>query len=191
MRQPISEDQLKEGLRKGESAILEIIYQRYFERTATWVGSNQGTREDASDLFQEALTAIYLKLRDPEFQIQHQLGTYLYAICRNLWLKRLRDDRLLHHASEEGLDELVGEEAVSMNIQTQEEQLYRAKFTTLPAQCQELLRRFLEGESMKNIVENMNLSSIGYAKKRKFQCKEQLIKVIKADPQYAHIQHAK
>ena len=184
MTKRFNEERLKKGLRTGDSKVLDEIYQQYFERTAYWVSQNRGTREDARDIFQEALTAIYLQLRNPDFHIKHELGTYLHAICRNLWLKILRDDVQAMQSSAAKLPQLTSEETVDISALITKEQLYRDQFLKLGKQCQEIMRLFLQGISMQAIAQQLKLSSVNYVKKRKFLCKEQLINAIKKDPRY-------
>jgi hypothetical protein len=62
--------------------------------------------------------------------------------------------------------------------------LFRAKFRLLSDQCRKLLSLFFQKVPMKEIVSRLQMSSISYAKKRKFQCKEKLIALIRDDQQY-------
>jgi RNA polymerase sigma factor (sigma-70 family) len=43
---------------------------------------------DVEDLFQEILIILVRKARDAEFKLSAKLGTYLYAVARNLLLKK-------------------------------------------------------------------------------------------------------
>ncbi len=178
---------LKEGLRKGDRQALEEIYRRYFNRTVHWVLQNSGTEDEAKDVFQEALAATYQQMRNPGFAIQYQLGTYLYTICRNIWLKHLRDDKVLRHANDQGLQFVESEQAADAGSLVTEEHLYRKKFLALGQQCQQLLQHYLQGHTVRHITQTMGFSSESYTKKRKFQCKTQLIKLIQADPLYQTI----
>ena len=184
----MEDSELKEGIRKGDRIALNEVYQRYFRRVFAWVRNHQGTEEDARDVFQEVLVIVYQQLQDPAFEIKYALGTYLYTLVRNVWLKRLRDDRVLGKASDEGLEFVPGDEVVEPDVQAQQEHLYRKMFLRLGEQCQQILQRFLAGESIRRITEALNLSSENYAKKRKFQCKQQLMKLIKEDDLYKAMQ---
>ena len=179
--------ELKEGLRTGSSAAIEYMYDKYFERECRWIIQHNGSREEAKDVFQDALMAIYESLQKPDYQITSQAGTFLHAICRNLWFKQLRDDRVLRKSTDEGL-ELVEEEQAATALQLLgQDHLYKKMFLKLSEQCQNLLKRFLEGQSMKQITEEMSLSSENYTKKRKHQCKSKLVELIKEDPMYQEV----
>lgn len=62
-----------------------------------YVLRNSGTREDAEDLLQDGILAVLQRMERPDFELRVPPHAYLFAVCRNLWLKRLRDDKALHH----------------------------------------------------------------------------------------------
>ena len=49
-----------------------------------------GTRDDAKDIFQDALIIFHRKVRSEEFVLTCAVSTYLFSICRNLWREELR-----------------------------------------------------------------------------------------------------
>ena len=84
---------LLEGLLKGDPAAVNQLYKRHFPGIVKMVTSNSGSEEDAQDLFQDAVMVIFEKARSNKLSLTSSLYTYLYAICRNLWLKKLRKKR--------------------------------------------------------------------------------------------------
>ena len=55
-----------------------------------FVTNNNGSFDDARDIFQEAMIALYEKVQLEHFTLSCQIKTYLFSICKNLWLKRLQ-----------------------------------------------------------------------------------------------------
>src|SRR5450631_2711933 len=55
----------------------------------TLVINNSGTSDDARDIFQEAIIVLYEKAKSGSFELHAQLKTYIYAVSRRLWLKKL------------------------------------------------------------------------------------------------------
>lgn len=51
---------------------------------------HSGTETDAEDLFQDGLDMMWRKVNDETFQLTSGFGTYFYAVCHNLWMKKLR-----------------------------------------------------------------------------------------------------
>src|SRR5438105_1297170 len=52
--------------------------------------NNNGTTDDAKDIFQEAMIVLYEKARSGTFELNCQIKTYVYSVCRRLWLKKLQ-----------------------------------------------------------------------------------------------------
>ena len=176
-----------EGLRKGDRKVLNHIYSSYFERLQSWVVNNRGDQQAAEDLFQDGLTVIYIKLRDPGFAIEHQFYTYLFSICRNLWLKKLRDDRVLGKSNvmEEGL-QLVDTEG-DEEVLDLKKQIFRRKFAKLGKNCQEIIRLALQGKTPMEIASALKLKSERHATNRKSYCKQQLAELVREDPMYSDL----
>jgi RNA polymerase sigma factor (sigma-70 family) len=87
----IEKDQiLLEGLARNERAAIEAIYKDNFNMVQSFILNNNGSTDDARDIFQEAMIVLYEKSRDSNFILHCQLKTYVYSVCRRLWLKRLQ-----------------------------------------------------------------------------------------------------
>jgi RNA polymerase sigma factor (sigma-70 family) len=66
------------------------LYLMYFGLVKNFIKKNSGTTSDAEDVFQEVLLVLFEKLKKDDFQLTASLKTYIFAISKNLWLKRLR-----------------------------------------------------------------------------------------------------
>lgn len=161
------------------------IYNAYRPRIVKYVVSNNGSAADGEDVFQEAIIVIFKQARKEDFQLTAQFYTYLFAICKRVWLKKLRQKGQytevtfgedVEYIDESDLEALLEEEL--------KHQLFRDKLRALGQQCQQLLRLFFRKTSMKEITEIMQFSSVNYTKKRKFKCKEQLTKLVREDDQF-------
>ena len=65
--------------------------------------------------------------------------------------------------------------------------LFQSHFANLGKDCQKILQLYFDKVPLKNIAQIMGFKSEKYAKKRKFKCKEYLIKSIKQDLEYKSI----
>lgn len=74
-------------IRQGETNAIKALYKSDFAQCASFILSNRGSRDDAKDLFQEAIMVLISNLRKEDFQLKCATGTYLYSIVRNLWFK--------------------------------------------------------------------------------------------------------
>src|SRR5215204_7267310 len=86
----VNETALLEGLARDDRSAIESIYTQQYAMVQTLIINNNGTAEDARDIFQEAMIVLYEKARSGSFELNCQLKTYVYSVCRRLWLKRLQ-----------------------------------------------------------------------------------------------------
>src|SRR5438105_3491460 len=62
----------------------------YFPVIKKLVLKNNGTKQDAEDIYQEALIILMRKSREANFMLTCSVNTYLYSVCRFLWNDRLK-----------------------------------------------------------------------------------------------------
>ena len=84
------EQELLRGLAENDRNAIETIYRLNFGLIQGFVVKNNGYPDDARDIFQEAMIVLYEKSHQESFQLTCQIKTYLYSVCRRLWLKRLQ-----------------------------------------------------------------------------------------------------
>jgi DNA-directed RNA polymerase specialized sigma24 family protein len=75
-------------LNNSESAI-KRLYVAYFPMVLQLIVNNNGTADDAKDIYQEAIIVLYNKIKKGDFELNSKLKTFIYSVCRRLWLKRL------------------------------------------------------------------------------------------------------
>src|SRR6185436_11226786 len=102
----ISDNSLLSQLIKEDNAAFERLHKDCFPIVAKYVKQNSGSRQDAEDIFQEAIIVLLNNIRHPGFQLTASLKTYLFSISKNLWLKKLRAGRPVTIADEYSLVDL-------------------------------------------------------------------------------------
>jgi len=176
------------SLRNGDQRGLREIYRQFLPRIVPLITRNGGSREDALDIFQDALMVLFEKSRNESFVLTSSFYTLLYGICRNLWGNRLQRGNRREGGMPEGFspsDDLD----LAAAVQTEEKRrIFWDAFRRLGEDCQRLLELFFEKVPMGDIALAMGYASEGYAKKRKFQCKEHLVRLIGEDVRYAEYQ---
>src|SRR5690606_25163134 len=87
------------SIRKGDEQALDFLYTKNYRMMVKMIVRNNGSEEEAKDIFQEALIVFWQKvIADSEFMLTSKISTYLYSICQNLWRKEL--ERKKRHSSE-------------------------------------------------------------------------------------------
>lgn len=177
-----------EGIRQNKTLIIKEVYEKFFPGVLNWVTKNQGTQTDAEDIFQEALIAIFRRLKKEALVIEHQFNTYLFTICKRIWFKRLRkpdfnvtstDDLVLSNQESELITKAME--------RTEVYELFRAKLLQLGADCQKVLNLHFAKKSFKEIAAALKYTSEEYARRKKYLCKNELTALIKADGRYREL----
>lgn len=188
MREPIGKQDLIEGIKNSDNGVMRYIYKTFFPRIATFVTKNGGKKEDAEDIFQEALISIFRRLKVGNLEIEHGFYTYLYAICSRLWYKKTKRKDFNVTSVDDVPLSTTEEELVTKAIErTETYRLFQSKLLQLGQDCQKVLSLHFVKKSFKEIAEMMNLASEEYARRKKYLCKKELTKLITADVRYREL----
>jgi len=129
------------------------------------IKANNGSAEDAVDIFQDALVILYNKVQTDNFTLTAPLNQYLLAIIKNCWLQELRRRKKLPIG--EIKDEIIQEEIIS----DQDYHLSESAFQLLGEKCKQLLILFyFKKESYKKIATLLDFSDEKIAKNQKYRC---------------------
>lgn len=160
------------GLR---NAALETIYDKCYPRIESFIIKNSGSQFDAKDIFQEATMILYKNIKRGKFNGNSSVLTYLYSICRNLWLLQLRKGVMKISKSIDTSDlsiEDIKEEQVNI-------QVLKNVMLDLKEDCQSILMGFYyENKSMKELAQIFKLGSEQVAKNKKSRCLKYLTNII-------------
>lgn len=179
-----TDDSIIDGLKRRDNGIIRYIYKEYYPTIKFLITTNSGTETDAEDVFQDALVVLYRKIAKENLVLTSSFKTFLYSICRNLWLQRL-DRRVFSNEflEIEDLTELQDNLLLDQPEEDYEKyRLFQQHFLRLSPDCQKVLRLFMGKTSLKEIADIMGFKTEKYAKTRKFMCKEKLKNSIINDP---------
>lgn len=170
---------LLKGLAKSDKASVEAIYRENYAVIQSFILNNNGTIDDARDIFQEAMVVLYEKSKDVSFSLHCQIRTYLYSICRRLWLKRLQ--QLSKYSSQvESLEEIVPveEEIEEHEKKNADFQLMEHAMSKIGEPCKSLLDAYyLQKKSMQDIAAEFGYTNADNAKTQKYKCLVRLKKL--------------
>ena len=173
------------GIREKDSKVLYYIYQESYPAIKKHIINNSGNKQDAKDIFQDAIVIIYNKSNKSDFNLDCDFSTYLYSVCKLLWLKELkkkRDEKSNMQELEElqkYQDDIIGSDVVSDKYA-----IYYRHINKLNYDCKKVLRLFYDGVNAKEIANIMGYKNEHIARSKKFKCKEKLLKWIRKDPNF-------
>lgn len=176
-----SDSKIVEGIIKGDTNSINYLYESYFDTVKSHILKNSGTEDDAYDVFQDTLMAVYKKIQQNGFELTTDLKAYVFGVARNIWYKQLSKKKHTVSISIDFKDDLDISEILDIPIDS----IIQRSFLKLKDDCQQILDMHLKGYDYNIIAIEMSFSSIGYAKRKKYLCKEALIKIIKSDPDYS------
>ncbi|MBO9730253.1 MAG: sigma-70 family RNA polymerase sigma factor [Chitinophaga sp.] len=176
--QTISDDTLLIRLRSEQNAAFEVLYHYYFPAITSYITHNHGTSHDAEDIFQEAIIVLLQKIRQPDFQLTASLKTYLFSIARNLWLKRLRDNKLLpvtdiavYQCPEEAF-------VTTLHPEKSKDEKVQSWIKRITANCQRILKAiFFYREPMESLIKKMKWKNKHTAASQQYKCIQQVKKI--------------
>lgn len=174
-------------LRTGETGSFESLYRLYYPMIVHFVREHRGSDDDAQDVFQEGLLVFVKKIREPGFQLTSKISTFLFAVCRNIWYKKLQGkDSKMMHTPEPGLEKMS--QAVpdsELDDPDEKEALLAAiseKMNELEADCRQIiLLSFYENLAHSVIAQKMGYAE-AFVKVKKFRCLEYLRRKLRELP---------
>jgi len=179
VRTETNEQKLLEGLAQNDRKAIETIYKQHFNMVQSLILSNNGYPDDARDIFQEAMIVLYEKVSSGSFELNSQLKTYLYSVCRRLWLKRL--SQLQRVSPEvEGLEERIPvEEDLEKHEQRNRDFIVMEQaMNSLGEPCKSLIEAYyLDKKSMVEIAGDFGYTNADNAKNQKYKCLMRLKKI--------------
>ena len=171
------------GIHSGAKNSLDHLYSAYFPMILQFVTSNNGNEDDAKDIFQEAVIVLYTKITTENFELKSKLKTYIYAVCRHLWLKKLNQNSRFSAQTFE-LESLAD---VEIDLEQHEEKneqfkLMQHALGQLGEPCKTIIEEFyLNNRSMQEICEQFGYTNADNAKTQKYKCLQRLKKLFFKD----------
>jgi RNA polymerase sigma factor (sigma-70 family) len=175
-----TEQELLAAMAAGRRDAAEIVYRAHYPVVTKWIMANGGAEADAEDIFQEAMVVLFGKSRSEAFRLTCRIGTYLFAISKHLWFKRLRtlqrQPRSIHEGEE--LGESVYEDISAYQERELHYQQLQAALDQLGEPCSSLLKAFYHyDKSMQEIAADFGYTNPDNAKTQKYKCLTRLRKL--------------
>lgn len=145
------------GLRRNDPATVRSLYTHHFPSVRQYVLQNSGTTNDAQDVFQEAVTVLWLKVKEGQLVPDSDPGGFLFRVAKNKWLDTVRsaahkhmkvvhDDRINSVGTD--VDDGIEERIVRL----------RGVYDKLDDKCRAVLDQYyFERKDLATIAQNMGV----------------------------------
>lgn len=179
MKAEFNEQALLKGLAQNDTKAIETIYKDNFNMVQTYILNNNGSYDEARDIFQEAMIALYEKAQSESFVLTCKINTYVYSVCRRLWLKRLQ--QLGRYSNQvDGLEETV---QVEEDLEIHEKRntdfaIMERALNSLGEPCRSLIEGFyIKKMDMQALSKEFGYTNADNAKTQKYKCLMRLKKL--------------
>ena len=173
------EKKLLQGLARNDKKAAETIYKDNYNMVQAMIINNNGSIDDARDIFQESMIVLYENSKSGTFELNCLIKTYLYSVARRLWLKRLQHLKK-YGGPVENLGELV---SVEEEVETHEQRsadfhVMEKALANLGEPCKTLLEAYyMQKKSMVEIAGSFGYTNADNAKNQKYKCLMRLKKL--------------
>jgi RNA polymerase sigma factor (sigma-70 family) len=163
-------------IQQGDETALDYLYKKHYKMMLNLIMKNNGSEDEAKDIFQDSLIVFWQKAASGNLVLTSRISTYLYSICQNLWRKELeRKAKFGTSVTEKGDDS-------HLDIEKQERiNTILKSIDSLGDTCRQILTyHYFDKFSMQKIAELMGFANADTVKSKKYKCKQELEKMIKA-----------
>jgi len=171
-----SDSEIINEIKRGNEKALLILYKQNLASIKKFVLNNSGNMDEAQDVTQETMIAVWQNVAKTDFLLHVKLSTYVLSIAKNQWYKQLKKKTRFK----------VVDVSATENLKAEEPPLiYDAKIVSdyvnkLDETCKRLLMYFyFDGLDMNTIAEQMGFANSDTVKSKKYQCFKKLESSVK------------
>jgi RNA polymerase sigma factor (sigma-70 family) len=178
---------LLEGLAAEDKATIEQLYRDQYNMVQSLVVNNNGSSDDAADIFQETMIVLFEKVKSGTFELNCRLKTFIYSVAKRLWLKKLQQQQR-YSSNTDHLEETVPvEEELELHMKKQNDfTIMESAMSKIGEPCKSLLQAYyLQKKQMTEIAQDFGYTNADNAKTQKYKCLVRLKKLFFAQYKYA------
>ena len=167
------------GILNNSDDALNKLYVGYFPMILQFILNNNGDEDDAKDVYQEGIIVLYNKIKSGDFELSSKLKTYLYSVCRRIWLKKLsQQSKKTNNISD--FEDVISTDVDIEDHEQKEEQFdkMQSALLHLGEPCKTIIQDFyINNLSMHDISEKFGYTNTDNAKTQKYKCLQRLKKL--------------
>jgi RNA polymerase sigma factor (sigma-70 family) len=163
------------GLKSRDNHAYEILYKFYYPSVKHFIIKNNGTKDDARDIFQETIFVLLQKVPKDDFNLTSSLKTYIFAISSNLWLKRLRNSNKIVKTDLNIYEKYLADyEEAEVDPHDRRTVQVQNVFTRITDKCITLLKAiFYDKKDIDVVTKEFGYTNRHNAQNQKYKCLEQ------------------
>ena len=168
-----------ESMEKASSALYRRYRNTVLRKLLTTIRFRRGQQEDAEDLLHDGFLILIEKIKLDSYE-PGSLPNFWNGICIGLYRnKSKRDQRTTLTDDNSQIDKIDSFDPSQRMEEKQRHGILDNFLVQLGGNCKAVMELSFAGYSMKEIANKLDLASDGMARKIKYNCKKDLIKLIK------------
>ncbi len=189
-------DYYLEGIRTGNTQVLEAIYAEFSELITRMIVNNNGTAEEAKDIFQDVLLSFFRQSQSG-LEIQCSFSSFLIIACKRRWLNYLNSKYKSSTFKIEQRDptlNLVNDDVDVLFDNELRMNIVKNALSMMDDSCKEIIELSWQTDADGKFLGWMDVATIlnmsyGYVRKRASECKNRLIELVKKDIRYNELRY--
>lgn len=171
-------------IKENDATTLKELYKVNYIKVKHFVLKNNGSEQQAKDVYQEAFLAMWRNIKNDRFSAETEtaINGYIYRIAKNKWMDHLRSLRYKNTTFINREIEFDDSDTEENELQSRKIRLIMEALGQLGERCQLLLKLFyFQRKPFKEIAEIMEMDEAS-ARNAKYRCQKQLKKMTQNIP---------
>ena len=180
----VKEELIPELIRQGKDReVVPVLYKKVFPMVTKYITGHYGRKEDAADIFQDALMMFYSQVIKKEFNEQYKVYGYLYRVCINRWINKIKREKKIELKEEMETFEISEEQSMVHILAENRDNILQTFFSNIGDKCIEVLTYTIYNDLLlEDVMIRMGFASVDAVKMQIHRCKQKLIKEIQNNP---------
>ena len=179
-----TDQEIVAAIRSGKSdGALQFLYHTTQRKISSYILKNNGSLEEAQDIFQDAVVALFHHVTQGKFEHGKSVDAFLFSVARNAWITRAKklNKQVNQTASLAGKAQPAEEnQFITQQAEKERHQKLDQMLNSIGEKCRELITLTVFYKlSMEEVAKRMGFSGANAAKTRNYKCKQKLIKLVK------------
>ena len=174
-----------EAIRQGGDMRMQALKNIFKDKirrnkAISYLMSRGCPRQDAEDLYQDAIIIFDNKASKGEFVQLDSIEAYVLTIVKHGWYNRYR--KFQRESDQQVEEDMLTDHDASIYYERQERGIMMKRILALIGQrCQEMLLMYTHGFSMNEIASRLNMSNDIHVRKEKYRCLNRMRQKIQQD----------
>jgi RNA polymerase sigma factor (sigma-70 family) len=181
-----SDEELIDTLKDEQvsNSVISFLYRSYYAVLSNYVRQNQGSEQDAQDIFQEVIVTFIEIVKKGKFRGESSIKTFLFTLNKYAWLNELKKrNRTVLREERYGHEMEVDEKDVShFLVERDARKLVQSLMEKLGDACRKILTAYYyDNLPMKEILPLVNYENEQVLRNKKYKCLKSLEQMLNSD----------